>query len=67
MVRIIKHRSTGARRVFVMDGIYADEIENAIKVVQTLSPRYVGMDYREIVSALIEMGMTVERCRCEKS
>ena len=49
------------RKSFIMDGIYADEVQSMINVAKTVSPHFKAMDDREIVSVLMEMGLAAER------
>lgn len=50
-----------------MDGIYADEVVNMVNAAKNFSPRLRNMDNREAVSALVELGIAVERRLCEET
>ncbi len=47
-----------------MDGIYADEVQAMVNVAKKISPRFKHMDNRDVVSILMELGLTVEESRC---
>ena len=50
-------------KAFIMDDFYADDVEAMINVARTISPRFKAMDNRDIVSILMEMGLTLEELR----